>query len=157
MAIRVRYTYTEYKHFPGATQASQKHSLSAMAIPLVAIILFALLSSYNVNTAVSIIGPIAFCIICYAFLRGRYDHDIIDGIFLGINGISKKQRKILVSHFMSGKKFGKGDISSACTVATILKGLDLDYRNKRISLGEYCEKRHAVLSYFGIEDVGGLE
>ena len=86
-----------------------------------------------------------------------YDHDIIDRIFLGINGVSKKQRKILVNHFMSGKQFGKGDISSACKVATILKGLDLDYRNKRISPDEYCEKRHAVLSYFGIEDVGGLE
>jgi len=157
LAIRVRYSYTEYKHFPGATQASQKHSLSAMAIPLVTFILFALLSSYNVNTTISIIGSIAFCILCYAFSWGRYDHDIINGIFLGINGVSNEQRKKIVTRFMSGKQFGKGDISSACKVATILMGLDLDYRNGRITLGEYCEKRHSVLSYFGIEDIGGLK
>ena len=157
MAIRVRYSYTDYKQFSGATQASKIHSLSAMAIPLVAIFLFALLSSYNVNTTISIVGPIVFCVLCYAVSWGRYDHDIINGVFLGINGVSNEQRKKLVNRFMSGKQFGKGDISSACKVATVLKGLDLDYRNKRISLGEYCEKRHAVLSHFGIEDVGGLE
>ena len=157
MAIRVRYTYTEYKHFPGATQASQKHSLLAMAIPLVAIILFALLISFDVNFTISIIGTIAFCILCYAVLWGRYDHDIINGIFLGINGVSNEQRKIIVNRFMSGKQFGTGDISSACKVATLLKSLDLDYRNRRIALGEYCEKRHSVFSYFGIKDICDLE
>ena len=90
-------------------------------------------------------------------MRGRYDHDIINGIFLGINGVSKEQRKELVIRFMSGKKFGKGDIQSACIVATLLKNLDLEYRNRRITLGEYCEQRHAILSYYGIKDVGGLE
>ena len=154
MAIKVPYSYTAYKNFPVATEASRKRSLGYGFIVLLSCVLAGILLSFDLNDVICIAGPVVFCVIGILINKGRTDPDIINGVFTGLNGISPEQRKLLVDHFMNGKKLGTGDVASACMVATWLKNIDLELRNHRISADEYAQHRHDIITSLGVTDLG---
>ena len=147
MAIKVRYTYTDYKGFPAATDASRRFNASFAIAGLITIPLAIGIGAFFSNYVDGVIAAVLAVIIViglFFFIRKFHDPYIIKYIINSLD-LSNEQKKAAIHYFTDGKKWGKAKIDDAHKFAYSFSQMTYKYKSGEITTEEYKNLRKPFL------------